>query len=348
MFIRRFAVPFAATLALSVASPALALPAGQPVSFAAGPDTTLAGTLQLPEGEVRAAVVLVSGNGGHTRDQMISGLPMFAELAEDLAEQGIASLRFDSAGVGESTGPRTGHFEQRVPHVSAAIEALAAQPELADAPLGLLGHSEGTLVANLVYAARPGEVDFLVLLSAPGARGDVAWVAQQVGFAPARFPDMPEGGLPEVRAALEAVAAASIAGDPAAVEAASLRFARAINAPQEDIDNGELQPFIDRMASEEMQRFLSHDPAPAFAAVDTPVLAVWGGADIHTAPGLNLPPLAAARHPDAALTAVVIPAEDHFFMEGDGLAPGEHVRGRMRLSERLAAVVGPWIAARGR
>lgn len=344
MSIRCFA-PLASALAVFAAAPAVALPEGQPVRFAAGPDTELAGTLQLPQGEVRAAVVLVSGNGGHARDQVISGLPMFAELAADLAEHGIATLRFDSAGVGESTGPRTAHFEQRTPHVSAALQALGARPELADVPLGLLGHSEGTLVANLVYAARPDEVDFLVLLSAPGARGDRVWVAQQVGFAPERFPDMPEGGLAEVEASLQAVAAASIAGDAAAVEAASVRFARATGAPQDVIDNGELQPFIDRMASEEMQRFLSHDPAPAFAAVDAPVLAVWGGADIHTAPGLNLPPLAAARHADAALTAVVIPAQDHFFMEGDGLAPGQHVRGRMRLSERLAAVVGPWIAA---
>lgn len=347
MFIRRFIAPV--TLAACLAAvPALALPAGEPVRFQAGPDTVLAGTLQLPDGAPRAAVVMISGNGGHARDQMISGLPMFAELAADLAEHGIATLRFDSAGVGESTGPRTQHFVERAPHVSAALDALAGRPELAGVPIGLLGHSEGTLVANLVYAERPGDVDFVVLLAAPGVRGDVAWVAQQVGFAPERFPDVPPEGLAEVRAALEAVAAASISGDAEAVAAASLRFARAVGAPQEDSDNGELQPFIDRMASVEMQRFLSHDPAPAFAAVDAPVLAVWGGADIHTAPGLNLPGLAAARHPDAELTAVVIPAHDHFFMEGDGLAPGQHVRGRMRLSDRLAEVVGPWIAARRR
>ena len=305
--------------------------------------TTLAGTLRLPEGEPRAVVLMLTGNGNHTRDQMISGAPMFGEIAEALAARGVASLRLDTAGSGQSTGEHTAHFRERAPQMAAAVDLLSRQPELADAPLGLLGHSEGAMVAPLVYAARPEAVDFLILLSAPGARGDVVWVEQQAGFAPERFPNMPEDGLPAVRAALQAVTVASIQGDRDAVAAASLTFARAIGAPQEDIDNGELEPFIDRMASAEMQTFLSHDPAPAFSAVAAPVLAIWGGIDVHTAPAVNAGPLIAARHPESVLTTVVLPAQDHFFMVGEGLAPGEHERGRMHVSPVLFDAIETWL-----
>lgn len=335
------AITTLAALACLAATPAPA--AEREVSLAVDATTTLAGTLRLPDGEPRAVVLMLTGNGNHTRDQMISGAPMFGEIAEALAARGVASLRLDTAGAGRSTGAPTAHFRQRTPQMAAAVDLLARQPELAGAPLGLLGHSEGAMVAPLVYAARPDEVDFLILLSAPGARGDVVWIEQQAGFAPERFPDIPEGGMPAVRTALQAVTAASISGDRDAVAAATLTFARAIGAPQEDIDNGELEPFIDRMASAEMQTFLSHDPAPAFSAVAAPVLAVWGGIDIHTAPGVNAGPLIAARHPDSVLTTMVLPAQDHFFMVGEGLAPGEHVRGQMHVSPALFEAIEGWL-----
>ncbi len=342
MIFRRLTAAIAAVAALAcLTGPALA--AEREVSVPVDEATTLAGTLRLPDGPARAGVLMLTGNGHHVRDQMISGSPMFGQIAEALAERGVATLRLDAAGAGQSTGARTAHFGERAPQMAAAVDLLARQPELAGVPLGLLGHSEGAMVASLVYADRPQSVDFLILLSAPGARGDVVWVEQQAGFAPERFPNMPEGGLPAVRAALQAVTVASIRGDRDAVAEASLGFARAIGAPQEDIDNGELEPFIERMASAEMQTFLSHDPAPAFSAVAAPVLAVWGGIDVHTAPGVNAGPLIAARHPDSVLTTVVLPAQDHFFMVGDGLAPGEHARGRMRVSEALIEVIDVWL-----
>ncbi|HYR28575.1 MAG TPA: hypothetical protein VEU30_08920, partial [Thermoanaerobaculia bacterium] len=66
----------------------------------------LAGTLTLPKGNgPHRAAILITGNGGHTRDQVISGSPMFRMLAEHLAANAIATLRLDDRGVGASTGP---------------------------------------------------------------------------------------------------------------------------------------------------------------------------------------------------------------------------------------------------
>ncbi len=337
-------VAFAA--AALIAGPALAQssserPAERSISVGAGPETTLAGTLVLPEGRPRAAVVMIQGTGPHKRDQTISGAPMFAEIAGALAEQGVASLRLDVAGVGESTGPRTEHFLQRVPHMTAAFDVLAARPELQGVPLGLFGHSEGTMVATLVYADRAEKIDFLVLLGAPGVPGRSFWIDQQ--SAADRFPDHDAAGLARVRAAFTAAADAAIAGDRAAVVASAHMLAREVGIAEDKVET-ELKDFIDRMASAEMKVLLGHDPAPAFGEVEVPVLAVWGAIDPLTRPQLNAPALLAAHAGKGELTSVIIPGDEHFFLRGEGLKPGEHKRGAMKLSPDLVRVLADWFA----
>lgn len=73
----------------------------------------LAGTLTLPEGRPKAAIVRVRGNGPHTRDRMISGAHSMGLPAEARAAKGIATVQVDNSGVGQSTGERIQHFKQR-------------------------------------------------------------------------------------------------------------------------------------------------------------------------------------------------------------------------------------------
>jgi pimeloyl-ACP methyl ester carboxylesterase len=304
----------------------------------------LAGTLSLPADRPRAAVVLVQGAGPHSRDQMISGAPMFKLLADGLATQGIASVRIDNAGVGASTGERVQHFRQRIPQIRAVLDMLAARPELAGVPIGIIAHSEGTLVATEVWAERDGVIDFLVLLGAPGRQGRTVWIDQQAN--PARFPGSDKARLTAIRATFAEIADASIAGDrEAIVQGADRLFAMVGLSAQEiaEVRDG----FVDRMASPEMQVFLAHDPAPAFAKVTDPVLAVWGTHDDLTEPSLNVPIFLAKRHDTGALTLAVLPREDHFFLRGEGLAPGKHEAGKMDLSSALVDLVAEWITAGG-
>ena len=303
-------------------------------------DAVLAGELVLPDGPARAAVVLVQGAGPHGRDQTISGAPMFRELADGLAARGVASVRIDNAGVAESTGERVQHFRQREPHITAVLDMLAARPELSGAPLGLVAHSEGTMVAADVWEERDEALDFLVLLGAPGRQGRVVWVDQQSN--PERFPEHGPEDHARIRAAFDRVAESSIAGDRAAVEAATDALFRTIGLADEEI--AELTPdFVARMASPEMQVFLGHDPAPAFGRVSDPVLAVWGGVDPLTAPALNVPVFLDHRHSASRLTIVVLPDEEHFFLRGEGLAPGKHAFGKMSLSPRLVETIADWL-----
>lgn len=328
-----------ALISLLLASPALAASRDVEVEVSAA-DVLLSGTLTLPEGRPRAAVVLVQGNGPHGRDQLISGAPMFKELAEELAGLGIASVRVDNSGVGKSTGARIAHFKQRVPQMRAVFDALRARKEVAGVPLGLVGHSEGTMVATELWSDRADVIDFLVLLGAPGRQGSVVWVDQQSD--PERFPGKDSAGLTEIRATFSRIADASIAGDEAALaQATDHLFSLAALTPAEI---AEARPgFIGRMASAEMQVFLAHDPAKSFADVTGPVLAVWGTHDGLTDPAINIPAFLEHRNAASALTIMVLPNEDHFFLRGEGLPPGKHKRGQMKLSSRLAPVIASFV-----
>lgn len=336
---------FACAFAIAVALPTLAAadPRREEISVRSG-DAVLAGTLTLPErGRPRAAVVMIQGAGPHTRDQTISGAPMFAQIADQLAEIGIASVRIDNAGTGASTGERVQHFKQRTPHIIAVLDALDARREFRNTPIGLFGHSEGTLVVGEVWAARDAKIDFVILVGAPGHDGRTVWVDQQSN--PGRFPEADAAKLAAIRAGFDSVAVASISGDRGAVENASANLFATVGLSAEEI--AEVMPdFVTRMASPEMQVWLGHDPAESFRAITDPVLAIWGGIDPLTSPTLNAPPLIEARNEAAELTVVIIPNEEHFFLRGEGLAPGEHRRGAMSLSPTLVQTIGAWLDAR--
>nr|MBP8911145.1 hypothetical protein [Phycisphaerae bacterium] len=113
--------------------------------------------------------------------------------------------------------------------------------------------------------------------------------------------------------------------------------------PEQAVRQGALDGFIERMASVEMQVFLSYDPVPAFMGVRVPVLLVWGSIDKQTSPTLNEPPLKAASHCDAKLSPVILPDEDHFFLRGQDLPPGKHEYGKMSVSPALFDTIGRWL-----
>lgn len=97
--------------------------------------------------------------------------------------------------------------------------------------------------------------------------------------------------LAAIRAALEAITDAAIAADPGKVRETVLAFGRIAGVPEQAVRQGALDGFIERMASVEIQVFLSYDPVPAFMGVRVPVLLVWGSIDKQTSPTLNEPPL---------------------------------------------------------
>ncbi|XBQ16738.1 MAG: alpha/beta fold hydrolase [Oceanicaulis sp.] len=330
------AAAFVATSGLAAAEPVaheVVVPA---------PGAELAGTLLVPDNP-KGVLVFVTGAGPHPRDQVISGAPMFAELAEALAEGGWASLRVDERGVEGSTGEITPHALARVQDVVATIDFAASQGL---GPVGVLGHSEGALIAPLAEAERGRAVEFLVLLGAPAAPGSEVWIDQQMANTRAHFG---EAATPEklqaAEDALTALVAASIEGDDAGVEEATDALFRAWGAPQDIWEDGTVAGFAERMASPEMEVYLGLDPAAGYAASTDPRLAVYGDLDTQTAPDLNAPLLMDASAPGQT-TLVVLEDQDHFFLRGEGLAPGEHAFGEMALAPELPAAILDWLETR--
>jgi uncharacterized protein len=133
----------------------------------------LAGTLTLPEGDGPfPAVALISGSGAQNRDSEVFGHRIFLVLADHLTRQGIAVLRSDDRGVGESEGI----FQEATSRdfagdAAAAVAYLRARPEIAPEAVGLVGLSEGGMIAPMV-AAESDDVAFIVLMAGPGLTGE--------------------------------------------------------------------------------------------------------------------------------------------------------------------------------
>ncbi len=129
----------------------------------------LDGTLTVPEGKgPLPAVVLITGSGAQNRDEEIFGHKPFLVLADHLTRQGIAVLRYDDRGVGKSTGNfAAATSEDFAGDAWAAWQTVTARPEIDPKRTGLLGHSEGGLIAPMLAAAHP-EIAFVVMLGGHG------------------------------------------------------------------------------------------------------------------------------------------------------------------------------------
>ena len=130
---------------------------------------TLSGTLTMPI-DAKCVLLMVTGSGQQNRDEEILGHAPFAVIADRLARSGIATLRYDDRGVGESTGGDLMSATTRdfADDAAAGIEWLRQSARFEK--VGVLGHSEGGEIAFMLGA--DGLVDFIVSLAGPGVPGD--------------------------------------------------------------------------------------------------------------------------------------------------------------------------------
>ena len=138
----------------------------------------LAGTLTMPfDGEVKSTVILITGSGPQNRNQEIQGINHrpFLVLSDFLTKQGIAVLRYDDRGIAQSTGNyATATTEDFSNDARAAMEFIRSRPDLEDSKIGLIGHSEGGMIASMIG----NDADFLVLLGTPGTSIPLLLLAQ--------------------------------------------------------------------------------------------------------------------------------------------------------------------------
>jgi len=140
----------------------------------------LAGTLSLPEKDGNfPAVILISGSGPQNRDEELMGHKPFLVLADHLTRNGIAVLRFDDRGTEESTGDfKTATTFDFATDVEYALKYLQTRKEINKNSIGLVGHSEGGIIAPII-ASKYREIDFIVLMAGPALRGDKLLLLQK-------------------------------------------------------------------------------------------------------------------------------------------------------------------------
>lgn len=134
----------------------------------------LSGTLTYPkEGEKFPAIILISGSGPQNRDEEIFGHKPFWVIADFLTRNGYAVLRYDDRGIGASTGD----FSKATTYdfakdVLSAVKFLKLHNKIDDNKIGLLGHSEGGMVAQIAAVENPNDISFIIMLAGVGIPGD--------------------------------------------------------------------------------------------------------------------------------------------------------------------------------
>jgi dienelactone hydrolase len=135
----------------------------------------LAGTLTVPKGKGPfPAIVTITGSGSQDRDEeiwLVKGFRPFRQIADSLGRAGIAVLRMDDRGFGGSGGDAaTSTSRDFAEDIKAGLAWLRSRPEIDGKRLGLVGHSEGGLIAPIVASEDPA-LKAIVLMAGPGQTG---------------------------------------------------------------------------------------------------------------------------------------------------------------------------------
>lgn len=157
----------------------------EPVTIHTPAGITLAGTLTMPAHRTGArlpAVVLITGSGSQDRDEAapsIGAYRPFREIADTLSRRGIAVLRLDDRGVGgSSVGEMTATSADFADDIRAGITFLRARPDIAPARVGLVGHSEGGMIAPMI-AATDSTLRAMVLIAGTARTGRAVMSGQR-------------------------------------------------------------------------------------------------------------------------------------------------------------------------
>lgn len=308
----------------------------------AGEMITLAGTLSLPAGEGPfPAVVFVTGSGSQDRDETIMGHKPFLVISDALVRRGIATLRLDDRGVGKSAGTaERATTLDFVEDVRSELGWLAARPEIDRRAIGVLGHSEGGLIAPIV-ASKDDRARFIVMLAGPAMTGEQILYAQEALLA--RLRGASEAQIRQDRAAAERLyRQLRTAKTDTAADAAVDAFIASDPRQRAEREAGRA-----RLRSPWLRTFLALDPVPYLEKVRVPVLALAGELDLQV-PKDNPPIIERAlrRGKNRDATVQLIPGVNHLFQHGKTGAPFEYGTIEETFAPEALQRITDWVVAR--
>lgn len=326
----------------------------------------LAGTLTVPEGKGPfPGVVLVSGSGPQNRDEEILGHRPFLVLADYLTRRGIAVLRYDDRGVGDSEGSfQSATTFDFADDARAALDFLAGRPEIDARRVGVIGHSEGAIVASILAArgAEDGQAAdenskagaraaFIVLLGGPGVRGDELLLMQSAALG--RAMGVSEEQISEAnRLNRELYSIAMSDGDiPALREKVvgvmedPIDSTSDLTEQEKDAYKAQIQALADQLLSPWMRTFLALDPSDYLRKVGVPVLVLDGSKDLQVPARENLAAVAAALESagNGAATLIELEGLNHLFQHATTGLPSEYGEIRETFAPEALQHIGDWI-----
>ncbi len=315
-------------------------------------DVVLAGTLTLPPGEGPwPAMILISGSGPQDRDETIFDHKPFLVIADHLTRHGIAVLRYDDRGTNESTGNfATATSEDFARDAEAGVALLKARADIDPGKIGLIGHSEGGIIAPMI-AARSPDVALIVLLAGTGVDGAAVTVSQSRAMAEAANtpPDLVKASEFLLERVLSEIAKND---EPLNPEFVDQVFSDAVA----QLDNPDLAPALENaraglalIDTPWFRFFARFDPQTTLKQVPCPVLALNGTRDVQVLVDLNIDAideaLRAGGNPDFEVHK--LDNLNHLFQEteGDGSIL-EYGRIEQTFSPAALQLITDWILDR--
>lgn len=295
------------------------------LSFRSGQER-LIGTLTRPTSAMGAGPValLVSGSGPIDRNSNMKrmSIDVMRQVAEHLAQSGISSFRYDKRGVGESEGDymATG-FHDNVADARAAVDALRSNPELADCPIVIVGHSEGALIATELGAADPTLAGSVLLAGTATTGEDVLrWQAEGVSETLPRAVKMLLGLLRQDL-----------------VKTQTKRLAQI----RESTDDTIRMQMV-KINAKWMREFMAYDPREVLAKIHVPVLAITGAKDVQVNPA-DVDQIVELVGGDA--TGHVVDDVTHLLRSDDGPATVRTYKKQVKrpVDVRVLRMVSTWI-----
>lgn len=318
-------------------------------------DNTLSGTLTLPaDGKASKIVVLISGSGPQDRNEEIPGINHrpFLVLSDDLTRQGIAVLRYDDRGVGKSTGvfpmATTADFAN---DAEAAVKYILSRPDLKNMSIGLVGHSEGGMIAPIVASRNPN-VKFIVSMAGPGIPIYQLY-AQQLGEA------MKLSGMPASAAAQKTAInlkvftlmkdTKDLPTDQAVIEIERLCRKELSGQTYEKLDSAAIEAVVKQtitaFKTPWFRYFIGFDPTHYLTKITCPILAINGTLDFQVDAKANLEGFKSSLEKAGNKNFEIVPMEglNHLFQKATTGAATEYDKIEETINPAALQKISGWI-----
>ncbi len=308
---------------------------------------SLAGTLTYPKkGSDFPAVILISGSGPQDRNSELMNHKPFLVIADYLTKRGIAVLRVDDRGTGESEGNynETG-LKRFVNDTKSAFEFLKTHKEINHSKIGLIGHSLGGVIAPII-ASENTDVSFIVILAGSGIRGDKLMLLQKEKIE--RKMGVPEVGITQgqnnMKGAYDIILKSNNNKTQLQTELKNY-FTKVFGAM---LPESQIQTISEQMSIPWLTDFIKFDPQTALSKTKCSVLALNGLNDLQVPPKENLEIIEKTLKENGNEDVETKQLENlnHLFQESETGLPNEYATIEQTFSPTVLEIIAEWIKKR--